>query len=105
MVSALARSSAGSATSSRPGARNPLIEERASHASSLSWPRTVQRVASTDGDPPRCSAERRYGSMTFEIVSSGLFTLVMMPSRSEEHTSELQSLRHLVCRLLLEKKK
>src|ERR1039458_10702181 len=26
-------------------------------------------------------------------------------SRSEEHTSELQSLRHLVCRLLLEKKK
>src|SRR5258705_9200457 len=27
------------------------------------------------------------------------------PFRSEEHTSELQSLRHLVCRLLLEKKK
>src|SRR5205814_5214225 len=26
------------------------------------------------------------------------------PGRSEEHTSELQSLRHLVCRLLLEKK-
>src|SRR5437899_8071119 len=28
-----------------------------------------------------------------------------MNLRSEEHTSELQSLRHLVCRLLLEKKK
>src|ERR1035441_10724198 len=27
-----------------------------------------------------------------------------VPYRSEEHTSELQSLRHLVCRLLLEKK-
>src|SRR6195256_4231160 len=27
-----------------------------------------------------------------------------MRLRSEEHTSELQSLRHLVCRLLLEKK-
>src|SRR6202020_3621053 len=26
-------------------------------------------------------------------------------TRSEEHTSELQSLRHLVCRLLLEQKK
>src|SRR5687767_16006813 len=26
------------------------------------------------------------------------------PSRSEEHTSELQSLAYLVCRLLLEKK-
>src|SRR5437899_3571208 len=29
----------------------------------------------------------------------------LRPVRSEEHTSELQSLRHLVCRLLLEKKK
>src|SRR5437899_7389001 len=29
----------------------------------------------------------------------------MSSPRSEEHTSELQSLRHLVCRLLLEKKK
>src|SRR5436305_409459 len=28
-----------------------------------------------------------------------------MPPRSEEHTSELQSRPHLVCRLLLEKKK
>src|SRR5258705_6369187 len=30
---------------------------------------------------------------------------VLTQERSEEHTSELQSLRHLVCRLLLEKKK
>src|SRR5438045_7735818 len=30
---------------------------------------------------------------------------VALFDRSEEHTSELQSLRHLVCRLLLEKKK
>src|ERR1039458_10417204 len=29
----------------------------------------------------------------------------VVDNRSEEHTSELQSLRHLVCRLLLEKKK
>src|ERR1035438_1319574 len=29
----------------------------------------------------------------------------ILDARSEEHTSELQSLRHLVCRLLLEKKK
>src|SRR5262245_64730597 len=34
------------------------------------------------------------------------FSVVLRPMlRSEEHTSELQSLRHLVCRLLLEKKK
>src|SRR5258705_5609940 len=31
--------------------------------------------------------------------------IIRQLSRSEEHTSELQSLRHLVCRLLLEKKK
>src|SRR5258705_7694311 len=30
--------------------------------------------------------------------------ILQTTQRSEEHTSELQSLRHLVCRLLLEKK-
>src|SRR4051794_41716272 len=35
-----------------------------------------------------------------EAIASGRF-----PQRSEEHTSELQSPVHLVCRLLLEKKK
>src|SRR5262245_62623795 len=40
----------------------------------------------------RCAAKPRGGS-------------VSPLERSEEHTSELQSLRHLVCRLLLEKKK
>src|SRR5262245_20880132 len=42
------------------------------------------------------------------VIRAGLnFTvdLEMKVGRSEEHTSELQSLRHLVCRLLLEKKK
>src|SRR5687767_15722018 len=34
-----------------------------------------------------------------------LRTTCPCPSRSEEHTSELQSLAYLVCRLLLEKKK
>src|SRR5258708_8172728 len=34
-----------------------------------------------------------------------LFRRVVLMSRSEEHTSELQSPDHLVCRLLLEKKK
>src|SRR5205814_9880129 len=35
----------------------------------------------------------------------GLVLVIIHQDRSEEHTSELQSLRHLVCRLLLEKKK
>src|SRR2546422_7596683 len=33
------------------------------------------------------------------------FAAPASPARSEEHTSELQSRLHLVCRLLLEKKK
>src|SRR5205814_9079016 len=36
-------------------------------------------------------------------MSAPWLVLVIFPARSEEHTSELQSLRHLVCRLLLEK--
>src|SRR2546422_2481073 len=43
---------------------------------------------------PRGSSAARRGSRS----STG-------PTRSEEHTSELQSRLHLVCRLLLEKKK
>src|SRR2546425_5663396 len=39
------------------------------------------------------------------ILEVGSITEVVDVSRSEEHTSELQSLAYLVCRLLLEKKK
>src|SRR6266498_435765 len=44
---------------------------------------------------------------TLEAVRAHLLPLatVLTPNRSEEHTSELQSRPHLVCRLLLEKKK
>src|SRR2546429_2869776 len=37
--------------------------------------------------------------------SSSVVVRFQVPKRSEEHTSELQSRLHLVCRLLLEKKK
>src|SRR5687768_18189751 len=43
-------------------------------------------------------------SMVF-TVSNGLTVASQYLQRSEEHTSELQSRLHLVCRLLLEKKK
>src|SRR5205814_7400597 len=44
-------------------------------------------------------------SLTIVMQFSTGQTASRTASRSEEHTSELQSLRHLVCRLLLEKKK
>src|SRR5262245_22356228 len=45
----------------------------------------------------RCLVENRSRAMSRDELQSIV--------RSEEHTSEFQSLRHLVCRLLLEKKK
>src|SRR2546422_4147212 len=49
------------------------------------------------GNTPRCSA-----SFSEAALASSSTNSIM---RSEEHTSELQSRLHLVCRLLLEKKK
>src|SRR3989441_5870946 len=37
-------------------------------------------------------------------IEDGFYYDFEVPTRSEEHTSELQSLAYLVCRLLLEKK-
>src|SRR3712207_7035231 len=38
------------------------------------------------------------------VLYCSLGSIVMITTRSEEHTSELQSRQYLVCRLLLEKK-
>src|SRR3712207_8438997 len=46
-------------------------------------------------------------SVTLSATTGGStkeLTIVVLPARSEEHTSELQSRQYLVCRLLLEKK-
>src|ERR1039458_6702858 len=59
---------------------------------------------------PSCRIQR-HSSASFQFAG-GCHTNSYNPTatgrdteiRSEEHTSELQSLRHLVCRLLLEKK-
>src|SRR5438874_7991140 len=51
------------------------------------------------------------GALTTGVAGSGVLTIgvlgtrTLICGRSEEHTSELQSRRDLVCRLLLEKKK
>src|SRR2546425_11065486 len=53
-------------------------------------------ISSQPARPPTTSQNRRRRSPSPSAASS---------IRSEEHTSELQSLAYLVCRLLLEKKK
>src|ERR1035441_10782741 len=47
----------------------------------------------------------RWGRLQPANPSEARTLALRVKCRSEEHTSELQSLRHLVCRLLLEKKK
>src|SRR2546425_1551746 len=65
-------------------------------SSSMSFHRVIPRHGCVPAEPAS--------------VSPGRFSLASRPTlrqrwRSEEHTSELQSLAYLVCRLLLEKKK
>src|SRR5690348_18052994 len=49
------------------------------------------------------SVDFAFRSRLFETLAGSMFDRALR--RSEEHTSELQSPVHLVCRLLLEKKK
>src|SRR5205814_8596276 len=70
-----------------------LFRSCRSHSTRVNWP---------SGKIPSGSS---YSSG--ELVRSTSFFVsnsTTQKKRSEEHTSELQSLRHLVCRLLLEKK-
>src|SRR2546425_3977036 len=56
---------------------------------------------------PECLRKRREAHRDEEILAvlHHAFGIKILPQRSEEHTSELQSLAYIVCRLLLEKKK
>src|SRR5262245_59398774 len=63
-------------------------------------------------DAIRCQQGRRQSELRQRLVVEAATGAPQIDAfarrghgRSEEHTSELQSLRHLVCRLLLEKKK
>src|SRR5438045_945375 len=62
--------------------------------------RGLEEAARTLG----ASALDRFVSITLPLMLPGILAGAVTAFRSEEHTSELQSLRHLVCRLLLEKK-
>src|SRR5438093_5578707 len=56
-------------------------------------------------EPRSPPAERTVGEDVMAAQHHEPQVLRAVPRRSEEHTSELQSLTNLVCRLLLEKKK
>src|SRR3712207_9011522 len=57
------------------------------------------------GHPVILSGKRFLFSVSIFAIVRGMCFLVLFVTRSEEHTSELQSRQYLVCRLLLEKKK
>src|SRR2546430_4134726 len=61
-------------------------------------PKNQNRCCHNSGEPPACGCKR-------SLITSPAGMKKLVPARSEEHTSELQSQSNLVCRLLLEKKK
>src|SRR2546425_2647392 len=61
------------------------------------------RLLAEPGQHPRGPGDLRMQHLTGEAPVEVL--VPQFVDRSEEHTSELQSLAYLVCRLLLEKKK
>src|SRR5207253_4261497 len=76
------------------------------HAATGIWPgprsrRTICRGSAHQSAGPG-AAPRIHDHQRTDLSAGHLLSLLV---RSEEHTSELQSRGHLVCRLLLEKKK
>src|SRR5436853_2053636 len=71
------------------------------------FPYTTLFRSSCEGSKPQPRLIKPFplhdGRLPVEVECQALFCRQAVV-RSEEHTSELQSLRHLVCRLLLEKK-
>src|SRR5262245_5938755 len=67
----------------------------------------LPRIGATDGKIAvrNLIDQQLFGAMAKDNIPHAPLTNDYEFCRSEEHTSELQSLRHLVCRLLLEKKK
>src|SRR3712207_7880270 len=66
-------------------------------------------ISGTSYDPNVINIEKEIESQPYELLENRYIdpqdtAVILFTSRSEEHTSELQSRQYLVCRLLLEKK-
>src|SRR2546423_5931427 len=69
------------------------------------FPYTTLFRSSSSPEPSSCSSSLFLIHLPRLIHNTGTACAETWEVRSEEHTSELQSLAYLVCRLLLEKKK
>src|SRR5258708_40288802 len=84
--------------------RGALRTHRVPHALLFSGPRGVGKFTLARMFAQAANCERLTDDFCGECDTCLRISLLANP-RSEEHTSELQSPDHLVCRLLLEKKK
>src|SRR5205823_10792384 len=94
-----------SATSDSMVARSVILPEKGGSGFSRTKTRSRCPGRSWTATSVRSSGDRSGSSSRASFVSRRERPLVRERTRSEEHTSELQSLAYLVCRLLLEKKK
>src|SRR2546425_11803997 len=101
---------AGSAYPNHSGRRDLASQLNASHGEKTK--EALEKTAVAASIAGRMMLKRPMGKVTFATLQDGSGRIQIYVSndltgekRSEEHTSELQSLAYLVCRLLLEKKK
>src|SRR5262245_63445445 len=80
----------------------PIFPDGPDENGAIEYARTEVSLRLSIGDRQGASAAVGWADIGAAVARTTAFDRTV---RSEEHTSELQSLRHLVCRLLLEKKK
>src|SRR2546425_7096468 len=84
----------------------PISQHCAASGMKITRSTGIARSIRSGGSAIRWAWSRWQGGSYATVTSSGAPARVRdVSERSEEHTSELQSLAYLVCRLLLEKKK
>src|SRR5207253_9256395 len=100
----------------RPPPSSPLFPYTTLFRSERDGPRSGRQAAAREHSPGFAGMDLRRGEIAGDLFpprcvgptispTSAATGRILPRRRSEEHTSELQSRGHLVCRLLLEKKK